>query len=172
MKKLVAYILALEIGLGFILPICIQAQAYESLIRGIDVSSYQGTIDWASVSNSGIEFAIIRCGTTNISNANYSSDSKFEANYQGASSAGIAVGTYMYTSANSKNEMRSNVESMLNTLSGKAFAYPVYLDVEQASRQTVLGRDTLTDIIIFGLQLIKESGYTAGVYANQNWFNN
>ena len=170
MKKILSILISLCMTISFFHPV--SANSYEVLIKGIDVSSYQGSINWDAVANSGVEFAIIRCGTTNKSDANYSQDSKFRTNYQGAVNAGIPIGTYMYTSANTKSEMKSNVESMLSTIAGCQFSYPVYIDVEQASRQTALGKQALTEIILYGLQMIKDSGYTAGVYANQDWFNN
>jgi|GEM_PF-2989555 len=170
MKRILSILVSLCMTLSLFHPI--NAISYEILIKGIDVSSYQGSINWETVANSGIEFAIIRCGTTNKTDANYGQDIKFRTNYQGAVNAGIPVGTYMYTSANTKSEMKSNVDSMLSTIAGCQFSYPVYIDVEQASRQTSLGKAALTEIILYGLNLIKNSGYTAGVYANQDWFNN
>lgn len=170
MKRILSILVSLCMTLSLFHPI--NANSYEILIKGIDVSSYQGSINWEAVANSGIEFAIIRCGTTNKTDANYGQDIKFRTNYQGAVNAGIPVGTYMYTSANTKSEMKSNVDSMLSTIAGCQFSYPVYIDVEQASRQTSLGKAALTEIILYGLNLIKNSGYTAGVYANQDWFNN
>lgn len=146
--------------------------AATSFVKGIDVSTFQGTIDWNSVVNSGIDFAIIRCATTKIADPTYIEDSKFSQNYSGAKSAGIKVGTYMYTSAASKSEMKSNIEAMLSTIGSRKFDLPVYLDVEQAERQSKLGKTELTEILLYGCNLIESSGHKAGVYANYDWFKN
>lgn len=148
------------------------AAAQTNFIKGIDVSKFQNDIDWKQVADNGVKFAIIRSATTNISDADYAEDPYFESNYQGASDAGIKVGTYIYTSANSKAEMKSNVDALLKTIAGKNFDLPVYLDIEQASRQSDLGKKALTEVISYGCSLIRAAGYEPGVYANKNWLTN
>lgn len=150
----------------------LSSNAAASFINGIDVSIFQGTIDWNSVAKSNVDFAIIRCATTNISDSTYMADKNFSKNYSGAVSAGINVGSYMYTSAASKSEMKSNIDSMLKTLGNRKFDLPIFLDVEQASRQTALGKSKLTDILLYGCSLIEDAGFKAGVYANYNWLTN
>ena len=143
-----------------------------SLRYGIDVSKYQGDINWNSVKASGIDFAIIRAGTTTINGESYSQDSCFINNYNGAKSAGIKVGAYYYCGAYSKEGFEKTAHEFLNSLNGKSFEYPVFIDLEQASEQMALGKQELTSYVLSALDLIKNAGYTTGVYANKDWFTN
>lgn len=61
---------------------------------------------------------------------------------------------------------------MLESISRKQFEYPVFIDIEEASKQIELGKETLTSYILTALSMIKDAGYTCGVYANKNWFTN
>ncbi len=144
----------------------------ENFDKGIDVSVFQGEIDWNAVAADGVKFAVIRSATTNLGSAEFIPDSKFEQNYAAAKAAGLKLGTYMYTCANSKAEMQSNINELLNTLGGKQFDMPVYLDIEQATRQSDLGKEALTEVISYGCSLLRAAGYQAGVYANKNWYTN
>ena len=140
--------------------------------KGIDVSEFQGAIDWNAVAESGIQFAVIRAATTNFSNAEYMEDKSFRSNYENAKKAGIKVGAYIYSSANTQEEIEQNINSLMNTLDGRSLDLPVFIDVEQASRQTEIGKDALTNVILYGCTLIQNAGYQAGVYANQDWYTN
>ena len=140
--------------------------------RGIDVSEFQGVIDWNAVADSGIQFAVIRAATTNFDNAEYIEDKYFQSNYENVTKAGIKVGIYIYSSANTKEEIKQNINSLLNTLNGRKLDLPVFIDVEQAARQTKIGKEALTDVLLYGCTLIQDAGYQAGVYANQDWFIN
>ena len=146
--------------------------AYDYLIYGIDVSKYQGLIDWKAVKESGVDFAIIRAGTTAINGEVYSQDTYFSDNYTNAKNAGINVGAYYYCGAYTEEGFNQCTYDFLNSISGKEFDYPVYIDIEQASNQQELGKDVLTSYILSALDIIKDSGYTAGIYANKNWFAN
>lgn len=140
--------------------------------KGIDISLLQSDINWQSVANGGVTFAIIPAATTNIGNAEYMNDLCFEQNYLSAKAAGLKVGTYMYSSANTKKEIESNVNDLLKTLGDKHFDLPVYIDVEQATRQTDLGKAAFTEVLSYGCSLIREAGYQPGVYANLFWLRN
>lgn len=143
--------------------------ASNGYVKGIDVSVYQGTIDWTKVASSGIDFAIIRSATTNIKDATYKQDANFESNYKNASKTNLKLGSYIYTSANSKDEMKSNINQLLKTLSGKSFDLPVYLDLEAADRQTSLGKTKFTEVVSYGCSLLKNAGYKPGIYASESW---
>lgn len=146
--------------------------AYDYLSYGIDVSKFQGTIDWNEVATDNVDFAIIRAGTTSINGETYSQDSYFEYNYTNAKDAGIKLGAYYYCGAFSEEGFKQNAYDFLNSLSGKTFDFPVYIDIEQASMQKELGKYVLTTYIMSALSIIDEAGYTAGVYANKDWFTN
>lgn len=140
--------------------------------KGIDVSAEQGEIDWKTAANSGVRFAVIRSAATGKEDPEYAADIKFERNYAAAKAAGVFVGTYFYTCADSEAEMQANITALLKTLSGKQFDLPVYLKFEQSYRQKDLGREKLTALAKYGCSLLRAAGYQPGVYANLNWFSN
>lgn len=151
-------------------PFVCTVSAAEYVSRGIDVSSNNGDIDWTGVSSSGIDFAIIRAGSTYINGETFHKDRKFETNYSDATKSGIKVGAYYYCGAYTKDGFINNAYDFVNTLNGKSFDLPVYIDVEQATKQTALGKYTLTSYILSALDIISNSGYSAGVYTNKYWF--
>lgn len=153
-------------------PISITASAYDYLSYGIDVSHHNGSINWNSVSNSGIDFAIIRAGSTAVDGEILYKDRKFYTNYSGATDAGIKVGAYYYCGAYTRAGFESNAYDFLEIIDGKSFDLPVYIDIEQASKQRALGKDTLTTYVLSALDIISDAGYNAGIYANRDWFKN
>lgn len=153
-------------------PFTNTVSAYEYLSRGIDVSHHNGSINWNSVSNSGIDFAIIRAGSTAVDGEILYKDRKFYTNYSGATNAGIKVGAYYYCGAYTREGFESNAYDFLEIIDGKSFDLPVYIDLEQASKQRALGKDTLTTYVLSALDIISDAGYNAGIYANRDWFKN
>ncbi len=134
--------------------------------RGIDVSKWQGTIDWEKVKKSGQEFAIIRIGYGMYENQK---DSQFENNYAGCLKNNIPVGVYFYSYALNVDEAKKEAEVVLNWLNGRELNLPVYFDIENKTQQN-LGKTTLTNMCIAFCEEIEKSGYWAGVYANKYWF--
>ena len=104
------------------------AFAYSIIIQGIDVSSYQGTINWKKVAESK-KFAILRIGTGY--NGKNKKDSKFEENYKNAKAAGVKVGAYWYSYATSVDDAKREANYCLQHLSGKQFEWPIYYDIEE-----------------------------------------
>ena len=94
--------------------------------KGIDVSHWQGTIDWNKVKKAGIEFAIIKAGG---SDAGFYTDSKWEANYKGAKAAGIPIGAYYFVGKDCVTAAagKADAERFLQILKGKQLEYPVYI---------------------------------------------
>lgn len=143
-----------------------------NFICGVDVSEFQGDIDWNSVKHDGIDFSIIRAATTNINSSDgFRADEYFESNYKNAKAAGLKIGAYLYTSANSKDEMRENINNLLTILEGKQFDLPVYLDIE-SSRQKEIGKEALTEVVSYGCSLLRAAGYLTGAYTNLDGFRN
>lgn len=99
-----------------------------SSYKGIDVSKWQGTIDWKKVKADGILFAIIRAGYGK-NTSNYK-DKKFEENYKGAKDAGIKVGVYWYSEAETAADATKEAELCLKRIKGKSLDYPVFFDLE------------------------------------------
>lgn len=138
------------------------------MLKGIDVSEHNGTINWTKVKNAGINFAIIRLGWIGNKN-NHTIDKKFEENYNGAKSAGIKVGVYVYSYVENSEAMQSAINWVQSKLNGKTLEYPVFLDVEDEQISN-LDKDTLTLLCKQFCKRIK--GFNTGVYANLNWFTN
>ena len=158
---------------------------YEHTYFGIDVSSHQGRINWAEVKSSGIDFAIIRLGYG--SNFSSQDDSQFWNNVRGAAEQGIPYGVYLYSyatllhgpsglnvdSPNSDSEAAHSLR-LLNSLSSferSQFKLPVFVDMEE-SKTIYLGKPFLTAIADNFCNTMVVNGYSCGVYANKNWFNN
>ena len=137
------------------------------MIIGIDVSTWQGEIDWNQVKNSDVKFAILRSsfGSPDPSQV----DNQFENNYKGAKAAGIPVGAYHYGYAVSEAEARQEARFFLDTIKGKQFEYPVYYDVEDNGTMGTLSRQTLTNVIKAFCSEVEKAGYYVGVYASLNW---
>jgi len=136
--------------------------------KGIDVSKWQGKIDWQKVKNAGVKFAILRGGFGSLISQK---DAYFETNYANAKAAGIPVGVYWYSYATSVAQARQEAQTCLQVLKGKQFEYPIYFDIEDSS-QVKLGKEKLTAICEAFCDTLEKAGYFVGVYANTNWFTN
>lgn len=137
---------------------------------GIDVSKWNGNINWEAVKNSGVSYVIIRCGYRGSTTGALIEDPKFKANIQGASKAGLKVGIYFFTQAVSEAEAVEEASMTVNLIKGYKISYPVFLDVESSGgRADGLDRNTRTKVIKAYCETIRNSGYTAGVYANKTW---
>ena len=104
-----------------------------SSTKGIDISYYQKGIDLKKVKQAGYRFVIIRAGYTGISSGTQKAvDSAFNGFYKQAKAAGLGVGAYWYSCANSYAKGKAEAEFMINhCLKGKKFDYPIYIDVEE-----------------------------------------
>ena len=138
--------------------------------RGIDVSEHNGTINWNAVKNSGqVDFAILRVGYGD--DCSYQDDKQWARNVSECERLGIPYGVYIYSYATSWSQLNSEVSHVKRLLKGHNPSYPVYIDMEDDS--TIgLGRNTLTQFAKSFCDQINSAGYTAGVYANLNWWNN
>ena len=135
----------------------------------IDVSTWNGNIDWDKVYKSGVRYAMIR-SSFGIENPNQV-DNKFVRNITNAQRAGVKCGIYHYSYAKSAAEAKKEAEFCLKTIKGYKIDLPVAFDIEDSS-QTNLGKDTLTSIVIAFCDRIKSAGYTPMLYCNPNWLNN
>lgn len=138
--------------------------------KGIDVSEFQGKIDWAKVKKDGIEFAILKLGNIYDYDTNYK-DSKFDINYKNARAQGIKVGAYIYNYCNTVDTLKKGIEWALEKLGNKKLDLPIYLDMEDKDIQGET-KATLTKQCNEFAKMIEAAGYRAGVYANLNWLEN
>lgn len=137
---------------------------------GIDVSKWNGNINWGGVKNSGVSYVIIRCGYRGSTTGALIEDPKFRTNIQGAINAGLKVGIYFFTQAVNEVEAVEEASMTIGLIRGYKISYPVFLDVESSGgRADGLDSGTRTKVVNAFCQTIRNSGYTAGVYANKTW---
>lgn len=134
---------------------------------GIDVSSYDGKINWSLVGNSQVNFAILRSITKSGK-----ADIRFEENYQGARGSKLATGIYMFSYAMSPEQAVKEAMLAIELLAGRPLELPVFVDMEWDGQRS-LSRAQVTDIALaFVNTIVKNSAYKAGVYCNLDWYKN
>lgn len=136
---------------------------------GIDVSRYQGNVNWTSVAAAGRQFAIVRIGSSNSGGVYV--DPYFLQNVNGAHAAGLKVGAYYYTYATSQAAVAQELTMFLNALEGVQLEYPVFVDVE-ASELTSLGSTQLTSLVKYAMDIMYQRKWYAGWYSYTNFINN
>ena len=136
--------------------------------RGVDVSEYQGDIDWQAVYDSGVRFALLRAGGRYYGSGELYSDDKFLENLEGARSAGLQVGAYFFSQAISAAEAREEARYVLQLIGERELDLPVFFDwerVEDANARTnALDNETLTECAVTFCEEIKTAGFEPGVY--------
>ena len=150
-------------------------------LNGIDVSVYQGTIDWKKVKSSGIDFAIIRAGYRGYgTNGTLVEDSMFSKNVLGAIANKIDIGIYFYTQAITTDEAKEEAKFVLNLIKkyGIKITYPIAIDTELSNanpqysgRADNLSKQERTKIVKAFCDTIKNAGYIPMIYANKYWLN-
>ena len=133
---------------------------------GIDVSFYQGVIDWEAVAADGIEFAMIRCGYRGSETGEMVVDEQFENNIQGALDAGLDVGVYFFSQSTGAIEAAEEANFVLNLIDGYNITMPVAFDWEplEGSRAEDIDRSELTASAVVFCEMVKDAGYTPCVY--------
>ena len=142
---------------------------------GIDVSSWQGVIDWDRVRDAGVEFAILRAGYRGSVTGALVEDSCFETNLRGATAAGIPVGIYFFTQAVNEVEAVEEASMVLQLVRNFKVEYPIFIDTEGAGgngRADGLSTEDRTLVCEAFCRTIQNAGYTAGAYASKNWYEN
>lgn len=132
------------------------------MTKGIDVSHWQGNIDWNKVKGSGVGFAILKAGG---SDDGFYTDSKFEQNYAGAKAAGIPVGAYYFVGPKciSKEDGIADAKRFLEIIKGKFFEYPVFIDLESTVPENKAGA---TEACIGFCETMEAARYYCGIYAS------
>lgn len=142
---------------------------------GIDVSKWNGDIDWDKVKNAGVEFAIIRAGYRGSVTGSLVEDPYFKANMRGAAASGVPVGVYFFTQAVNEVEAVEEASAVVQLIREYNLEYPVFIDTEGAGgrgRADGLDRDTRSLVCEAFCRTVANAGYEAGVYASRNWYNN
>ncbi|MBR4282322.1 MAG: hypothetical protein IKT35_01260 [Clostridia bacterium] len=165
MKKLTSLILTFSLLLSIFCGLSFQVASADTL-WGIDVSHYQGDINWTKVKAAGVDFVIIQAGYE------YTKNQRFEEYYAGAKAAGIPVGAYLYTYADNVDEATREANALLTFLEGKTFEYPIYIDVEESSKYSKYTKDFVANLVLTELEILSAAGYYCGVYTYTNFANN
>ena len=142
--------------------------------RYIDVSRYQGTIDWAQVAAAGYKGAMLKTVSTNKKFSKRADglyiDPTFETNYRNARAAGLDVGVYYYTYATSRTGADKELALLAEALRGKELTLPVAVDVED-NKLKQLGKQALTDLTAYALARIEAMGFYAQLYTYTSFAN-
>ncbi len=136
--------------------------------KGIDISEHNGTIDFEKVKNSGVDFVIIRIGWIG-NKENHTLDKKFEEYYKQAKLAGLKVGIYVYNYCKSIEAVKSGAKWVLDNLKNREIDMPIFLDMEDTS---ILDVKNLNLLCIEFCNIINQTQYISGIYANKDWFIN
>ena len=141
--------------------------------KGVDVSKHNGNIDWGAVKNSGIDFAIIRCGYRGSSSGALIVDPLFYQNIIAAQGAGLNVGVYFFSQAVNEAEAVEEASMVLELINGYSLQMPVYIDVEKSNgRGDAISVEERNATIAAFLATISNAGYSAGLYSNKLWLEN
>ena len=143
----------------------------EIISKGIDVSKYQHStnedmqllpLNWENIKNEGVDFAILKAGSS------LGADPVFDMNYQAAKAAGLDLGVYFYTYATTVEGIAADAYVLLNYLEGKQFEYPIYLDLEDVTQET-LDKELLSQMCIKFFEILQKKGYYVALYTNNGW---
>lgn len=136
----------------------------QSVTRGIDVSEWQGTIDWAKVKKSDVDFAFVR-----ISYGTGYLDKKYAYNMKQAEAAGVPVGTYVYSLATTTTQALKEAQLAIQQMQGYKVSYPVVFDLEY-SKMGALSKQKIAQLAKTFCDEVKKAGYYPMVYCNANWY--
>ncbi|MGM9578851.1 MAG: GH25 family lysozyme [Evtepia sp.] len=142
---------------------------------GIDVSRYQGNIDWAAVKEAGVQFAMLRLGYRGYGSGALVMDTYFQQNIQGAQANGIEVGVYFFSQAITPEEGAEEARFCLNALKGYNITYPIVFDWEPYDsslepRTDGLDDKILTQCAVAFCEEVEAAGYQSMVYSNLTYF--
>ena len=133
-------------------------------IKGIDVSRWNGVIDWPTVANYGMGFAILR-----ITEKGNVIDSTFEVNYKGCTANNIPVGVYKYSYAVNVSEIQYEARKVIEVLNRRKLDYPVFLDIEDECQEN-LSKSLMMQMIDAFREIIIKAGYQFGIYCGYSWY--
>ncbi|MCR5557656.1 MAG: glycoside hydrolase family 25 protein [Butyrivibrio sp.] len=144
------------------------------IANGIDVSRFQGKIDWKKVAESGIDFAFIRVGLRGTSEGKLLVDDMFETNIKGAIENGIKVGVYIYSQALNEEEAKEEARLVLDNIEPYNITYPVVIDIESADSETARTNELTSDeyeiVAKTFCDMVKSAGYEPMIYGNVKSF--
>ena len=139
------------------------------LAKGIDVSSWQGDIDWQKVKSSGIDYAILRCGYG--SDIKSQDDTQFARNMAECERVGMPFGVYLYSYANTVEKAKSEAQHILRLIGNHKLQYPIYYDLEDSGTTGRCSKELILEMAKAFVNVLESKGYWVGIYANTYWNN-
>lgn len=139
----------------------------EKGIKGIDVSEWQGSVNWNSVKSAGVKFAMIRAGYGRYTNQK---DLMFDTNMKGTAGAGLSRGIYWYSYATTADDALREAEACYQIIKNYKFEYPIYYDIEESSQQG-LSTATVSAIADTFCSYLQSKGYYVGIYSYASFIN-
>lgn len=135
---------------------------------GIDVSHYQGRIDWKKVAKAGKKFAILKCQYEALS---HHKDETFDYNYEEAGKNGLARGVYIFIASASMADPAKDAECLMKNLDGRHLEYGIWIDLE-ANVVRAKGKAYIRTLANKYAEVFKRYGYYVGIYCNRDWYMN
>ena len=139
-------------------------------LKGIDLSKYQGEVDWSLVAGDDVDYAMIRIGIRGYGTGEIVMDDTFDENMRGALQNGIGVGGYFFTQAISEEEALEEANAVIEALAPYNVTYPIAIDIEElndsSARTAGLTAAERTDYVITFCEALKSAGYTPMIYGN------
>lgn len=144
------------------------------LTIGVDMSQWQGNVNWKKIKASGVDFVMLRLG---YGKGRYGSsactmDKKFQSYVKGAQSVGIPIGIYFYSYATTPKQAQAEAEYTIENIQGIDIEFPIAYDIEDAYILEKTDTETRTEMARTYMETIAAAGYTPMFYCNQNWYDN
>ncbi|MCM1157296.1 MAG: hypothetical protein NC300_02210 [Bacteroidales bacterium] len=154
--------------------ICLSELSGDVLSMGIDMSEWQGNVNWKLIKQSGIKFVMLRLGygKGRYGNTSCSVDARFWSYVKGAQSVGLPIGVYFYSYAKTPAEAWAEAEFTIQQLNGTNISFPVAYDIEDPAILAATDNATRTSMVKTFLDTVESAGYTPMVYCNKNWYDN
>ncbi len=148
----------------------IEVEELNETVNGIDVSGWQGVINWEQVAASGVDFAIIRVGSRKLISGEIVEDSFFKKNAKEANRLGIPIGVYFYSAATTELEVLEEATFVLNIIKDYKITYPVAYDLEDFGehRLTNVSDEIINYNALIFLNYFKSHGYNGMLYSNKS----
>ena len=140
-----------------------------STVQGLDISACQTSVDFKMVKKAGYSYVILRLNEWDKTKRDIVKDSRFEEYYKAAKAAGLMVGAYYFTYANTVDYVRYEAETAVKWLAGKQFEYPIYFDLER-NELFDQGMNVCDQAVKTFCNTLENAGYFAGVYCSTFWY--
>ena len=137
--------------------------------QGLDISACQTSVDFKKVKAAGYKYVILRLNEWDKIKRDVVKDSKFEKYYADAKAAGLDVGVYYFTYANTVDYVAYEANRAIEWLKGKKFEYPIYFDIER-EQQFSQGMSVCDAMVTTFCEALKKVGYYVGVYCSTFWY--